>query len=112
MDQTKITTLAHVPESAVDWARREIRLRLDEWDEFEALVLANPDLVDGSEALKRYDTLYERTCYAFQEIMKIALYAQLELEDETDGYSATHLMRGIIHYLTGDSTNIEIVKRS
>jgi len=104
MDQNK------TPTTVVDWARQQIRLRLDEWDEFEVLAHNTPDTYP--ETTERCRILDERTCYSFQEIMKIALQAQIELEDETDGYNAAELVLGFIHYLTGDPTDIEIVKRS
>ena len=96
-------------QSTVDWARHQIRIRLDEWDEFEAL--ANSDLDADSEAMERYDTLDERTCYAFQEIMKIALHAQIEIEDETNGYDSAQHILSLMHYLTGDPEDIEVIVR-
>jgi len=96
-------------ESTVNWARRQIQMRLDEWDRFEEI--ANTDWEAETALDFEYHTLDERTCYAFQEIMKIALHAQIEIEDETNGYDSAQHILSLMHYLTGDPEDIEVIVR-
>lgn len=111
-DQTQtgkeVNQMANQPvQSTINWARNQIQARLNEWDQWEKLSETGPH----DEA---FDQLEERIDCSFQEIMKIAFVAQLDLEHETMDLTSAEAMDtvlSLIHHLTGDPTDVEVVVR-